>query len=138
MMVAPFFTSSKVDRSLPRFGAIPHICYGKLIVCRTADKTSYINYMKPLILAAELHLPHVISVIDTTDEWYYNIHPERYVPALKDWDAETQKEVTVFESTACLEYIADKFDAEDTWKGRNAWEKAQIMSWTAYQTAGLG
>ncbi|OAL00906.1 glutathione S-transferase [Phaeosphaeriaceae sp. SRC1lsM3a] len=103
-----------------------------------ADQTSYINYIKPLILAEELQCPYIVSVIKTTDEWYSAIHPERYVPALKDFDAETQKDVVVFESTACLQYIADKFDSDGTWKGRNAWEKGQILSWTAYQTAGLG
>jgi glutathione S-transferase len=103
-----------------------------------ADQTSYINYIKPLILASELQFPHVISVIKTTDEWYSSVHPERYVPALKDFDTESQKDVVVFESTACLQYIAEKFDREGVWSGRNAWEKGQVLSWTAYQTAGLG
>jgi glutathione S-transferase len=103
-----------------------------------ADQTSYINYIKPLILASELQFPHVISVIKTTDEWYSSVHPERYVPALKDFDTESQKDVVVFESTACLKYIAEKFDREGVWSGRNAWEKGQVLSWTAYQTAGLG
>ncbi|KAH7303235.1 glutathione S-transferase [Stachybotrys elegans] len=102
-----------------------------------ADQTSYINYIKPLILANELQCPHVISTIDTKDEWYRRIHPERYVPALKDQDPETGEEVIVFESTACLQYLAERFD-DGTWTGRNAKEKAAVMSWTAYQTAGLG
>ena len=105
---------------------------------RLADQTSYINYIKPMILAEELRFPHVISVIDTKDEWYYKIHPERYVPALKDEDPETKQEVIVFEGTACLQYLADRFDPGGLWRGRNAWEKAAVLSWTAYQTAGLG
>lgn len=104
----------------------------------TADQTSYINYIKPLLLAEELNIQHVISVIDTKDEWYYQVHPERYVPALKDCDPETNRELIVFESTACLQYLADRFDTDGTWSGKNAWEKAQVMSWSAYQTAGLG
>jgi glutathione S-transferase len=103
-----------------------------------ADQTSYINYIKPLILAEELQCPHVIAVIDTKDEWYYDVHPERYVPALKDRDSETGKDLVVFEGTACLQYLAERFDTEGTWGGKNAWEKAQVLSWTAYQTAGLG
>ncbi|OTB04085.1 hypothetical protein M426DRAFT_59269 [Hypoxylon sp. CI-4A] len=103
-----------------------------------ADQTSYINYIKPLILAEELQFPHVISIIKTTEDWYYRIHPERYVPALKDVDPESKKETVVFESTACLQYLAERFDNEGIWSGRNAWEKAAVMSWTAYQTAGLG
>jgi hypothetical protein len=104
----------------------------------SADQTSYINYIKPLIFAEELQFPFVISVIDTTQQWFYRIHPERYVPALRDEDPESGREVVVFEGTACLQYLAERFDTEGAWGGRNAWEKAQVLSWTAYQTAGLG
>lgn len=103
-----------------------------------ADQTNWINYIKPLVLAEELDLPYLISVIDTKDEEYRQIHPERYVPALKDEDPESHKTLYVFESTACLQYLSDRFDQDGAWTGRNAWEKAQVMSWTAYQTAGLG
>lgn len=80
----------------------------------------------------------MLSVIDTKDESYYKYHPERYVPALKDQDPESKREIVVFESTACLQYLAERFDTEGYWNGRNAWEKAAVLSWTAYQTAGLG
>ena len=103
-----------------------------------ADQTNYINYIKPLILAEELKVAHVLSIIDTKDEWYYSIHPERYVPALRDKDPKTKQDIVVFESTACLEYLAERFDGEGLWAGRTAWEKATVMSWTAYETAGLG
>ncbi|KAJ9612673.1 hypothetical protein H2204_015014 [Knufia peltigerae] len=103
-----------------------------------ADQTSYINYIKPLIMARELNIPHVISVIDTTQEWFYRVHPERYVPALRDQGPDNGEEITVFEGTACLEYLASRFDAAGTWTGRTYSEKAAVFSWTAYQTAGLG
>jgi len=103
-----------------------------------ADQTSYINYIKPLILAQELNCPHVISVVDTTQEWFRKVHPERYVPAIKDFDAESKKEIYIFESTACLQYLTMRFDTDGSWTGRTAWEKAQVITWTAYQTAGLG
>ncbi|KAI3326355.1 glutathione S-transferase [Xylariaceae sp. AK1471] len=103
-----------------------------------ADQTSYINYMKPLMLAEELGINHVISVVDTKATWYHKIHPERYVPALKDWCSVTEKEIVVFESTACLQYLAEQYDQAGAWSGRNAAEKAAVLSWTAYQTAGLG
>jgi gliotoxin/aspirochlorine biosynthesis glutathione S-transferase len=89
-------------------------------------------------LAEELECPHVISIIDTKDEGYQRIHPERYVPALRDEDPVNKAEVIVFESTACLQYLAERFDRDGVWNGRNAWEKAAVLSWTAYQTAGLG
>ena len=103
-----------------------------------ADETSYINYIKPLILAEELQLPYIFSVIDTKDEWYYSVHPERYVPALKDRDPDTSKDFFVFESTACLQHLAGRFDTEGLWTGRSLDEKAAVLSWTSYQTAGLG
>lgn len=103
-----------------------------------ADETSYINYIKPLILAEELQFPHVLSCIDTRDEWFYAIHPERMVPSLKDQDPQTKETVIVFESTACLQYLADRFDKSGLWGGRTAYEKGTILSWTAYQTAALG
>ncbi|KAL6808072.1 glutathione S-transferase [Trichoderma camerunense] len=103
-----------------------------------ADETSYINYIKPLILAQELNIPHVISLIDTTSQWAYQIHPERMVPALKDLDSQTGEQINVFEGTACLQYLADRFDADGVWSGSTAAERAAVMTWTAYQTAGIG
>ena len=86
----------------------------------------------------ELQVPHVLGIIDTRDEWYYSVHPERYVPALKDRDPSSSRDFHVFEGTACLQYIADRYDEQGTWAGREIWEKAEVLSWTAYQTAGLG
>lgn len=110
----------------------------KVLSTAAADETSYINYIKPLILAEELQFPHVLSCIDTRDEWFYAIHPERMVPSLKDQDPETGQKVIVFESTACLQYLADRFDVNGDWSGRSAFEKGAILAWTAYQTAALG
>ncbi|KAL8648014.1 MAG: hypothetical protein Q9210_005226 [Variospora velana] len=124
-MVVSSYISSKVDISEGRNHSFPADRQRNL----PGDQTSYINYIKPLILAEELHCPYVISVIETRDEWYRRIHPERYVPALKDVDPETQKEVIVFESTACMQYLADRFDTDGSWCGRNLWEKASIYSW---------
>lgn len=114
-----------------------HTCHGEFLLTSKADETSYINYIKPLILARELEIPHLLSVIDTKDEWFYRIHPERMVPSLKDQDPETNEEVIVFESAACLQYLADRFD-DGAWTGRNAFERGAVLSWTAYQTAALG
>ncbi|KAJ2968197.1 hypothetical protein NQ176_g9298 [Zarea fungicola] len=103
-----------------------------------ADETSYINYVKPLILAQELQLPHCLAVIDTHSEWAYQMHPERYVPALRDQDPETGERINVFEGTACLYYLAGRFDHTGDWLGRTAYERGAVHSWTAYQTAGIG
>ncbi|KAF2219179.1 glutathione S-transferase [Elsinoe ampelina] len=103
-----------------------------------ADETSYINYIKPIILVEELQIPHVLAIIDTKSEWFYNIHPERMVPSLKDRDQNTEEDVIVFEGTACLQYLADTYDKHGTWSGSTAAERAAVFSWTAYQTAGIG
>jgi gliotoxin/aspirochlorine biosynthesis glutathione S-transferase len=127
-----FSTSSKVP--FPEW-----ISHGQFsILIYKADQTSYINYIKPLIFAEELQFPHLLSVIDTKDEWFYSIHPERMVPSLRDQDPVTKEKVVVFESTATLQYLADRFDTDGTWSGRTAFEKGAILSWTAYQTAALG
>lgn len=103
-----------------------------------ADRTSYINYVKPLILAEELQIPHLLSVIDTKTHWARTIHPERMVPALSDRDPATGEIVRVFEGTACLQYLADRFDNSGFWTGQTAKERGQVFTWTAYQTAGIG
>ncbi|EMD58424.1 hypothetical protein COCSADRAFT_350843 [Bipolaris sorokiniana ND90Pr] len=103
-----------------------------------ATKTSYINYMKVLMMAEELGIDYDISVVVTKDEWYHRIHPERYVPTIHDQDPATKQEIIVFESTACLQYLAEMYDKEGLWYGKTQHEKGNILSWIAYQTAGLG
>lgn len=48
------------------------------------------------------------------------------------------EESVVFESTACLQYLAEFYDKTGDWAGRTRAEKATVITWTAYQTAGLG
>ncbi|KAJ5190073.1 glutathione S-transferase GliG-like protein [Penicillium cf. griseofulvum] len=119
-------------------GDVPVIDGRVVIYIIKADETSYINYIKPLILARELKVPHVLSLIDTTSQWAYQIHPERMVPALKDADPETDERINVFEGTACLQYLADRFDVHGEWSGRTAAERGAVFTWVAYQTAGIG
>ena len=60
------------------------------------------------------------------------------MPALADRDPETNEIVRVFEGTACLQYLADRFDSVGSWTGKTAKERGDVFSWTAYQTAGIG
>lgn len=99
-----------------------------MLIILIADKTSYINYIKPLILARELKIPHVLSLINTTSQWAYQILPERMVPALKDADPETGERINVFEGTACLQYLADRFDVHGEWTGRTAAERGAVFT----------
>lgn len=94
--------------------------------------------MKVLMMAEELGIDYDISVVVTKDEWYHRIHPERYVPTIHDQDPATKQEIIVFESTACLQYLAEMYDKEGLWYGKTQHEKGNILSWIAYQTAGLG
>lgn len=103
-----------------------------------ASKTSIINYMKVLMLAEEMGLEYDVSVVRTKDEWYHAVHPERYVPAICDQDPVTQESFFVFESTACLQYLAETYDRDGSWSGRTWKEKAEVLNWVAYQTAGMG
>ncbi|KAI4958681.1 hypothetical protein J4E86_004286 [Alternaria arbusti] len=127
------------DKTFPavKEGNIPYDGKPILYVVK-ATKTSYINYMKVLMLAEELGIDYDISVVVTKDEWYHSVHPERYVPTIRDQDAETKQDLYVFESTACLQYLADTYDKEGLWHGKTQYEKGNILSWLAYQTAGLG
>lgn len=60
------------------------------------------------------------------------------VPALRDVDLESGEAFHVFEGTACLQYLADRFDIHGEWAGRTAAERGAVFIWVAYQTAGIG
>lgn len=60
------------------------------------------------------------------------------MPAIRDRDPVTGEDAIVFEGTACIQYLAERFDKNGDWTGRTAAEKAAVMSWTEYQTAGIG
>ena len=44
----------------------------------------------------------------------------------------------MFEGTACIQYLAGRFDRDGTWGGRTEWERGAVLSWMSYQTADLG
>ncbi|CAI7602498.1 unnamed protein product [Penicillium glandicola] len=131
-------SSSALQMPEVKFGNIPYT--NKVIIYVVqATATSYINYMKVLMMAAELNMDYEIAVVGSTKEpWYQPVHPERYVPAICDYDAVQKQVFYVFESTSCLQYLANEYDTEGLWKGRTPGERASVLSWTAYQTAGLG
>lgn len=94
--------------------------------------------MKVLMLAEELGIDYDLSIVSTKDDWYHAVHPERYVPAIKDRDALTFEDFFVFESTGCLQYLVDAYDKTGAWSGRNQKERSSVTAWLAYQTAGIG
>ena len=85
-----------------------------------------------------LQIPHHIEVVSCqTDLWFAHINPLKMVPAFEDAEATDGSRATVFESSACLRYIADKYDKEGTFSGKSDWEKAQVSSWLAMHNAAL-
>ncbi|CAD6928631.1 unnamed protein product [Tilletia controversa] len=63
------------------------------------------------------------------------INPNGRVPALVD---HSNNDFTVWESGACLIYLADKYDQEGRFYGRNAEERALTAQWLTHQLSGLG
>jgi gliotoxin/aspirochlorine biosynthesis glutathione S-transferase len=64
------------------------------------------------------------------------------IPALEDFADESKDEprrrVAVWESTSCLTFLADKYDSEGLFSGRNLYERTQVGNWMALHTASLG
>ena len=46
--------------------------------------------------------------------------------------------VNIFDSSACLQYIVDKYDKEGLYGGKNIWERTMVTNWLMAYTAGLG
>ena len=46
---------------------------------------------------------------------------------MKDMDPETKQQLTVYQSTACLRYLGERFDGTGVWCGQTAREKAAVF-----------
>lgn len=114
----------------------------------TATKTSGPNVAKILILMDLLHIPYDYKVITSPSEsdWFGEINPYKMVPAvtsseesvvLREGD-QGKTVLNVFESSACLTFLADKYDVEGLYKGKSLSERARVSSWLMAYTAGLG
>jgi len=80
----------------------------------------------------------------STETWFHAVNPYKMVPALEDVavvDSGTspcEERINVFDSSACLLYLADKYDKEGVFGGRGLRERASVISWLMGYTAGLG
>lgn len=134
-----------------------------MALCKTASPTSYVNVVKPLILIEELHLPHTVYVVPDTDinahrGWFERLNPGRMVPTLED-DVPIDELAspahhhypgphddrrvhlsrrTLWESTSCLQFLGDKYDATGRFRGCSLADRAEVGNWLALHTAGLG
>ncbi|KAF2711258.1 hypothetical protein K504DRAFT_465024 [Pleomassaria siparia CBS 279.74] len=109
-----------------------------LFVVKTTA-TSGNNVVKPLMLIESLEIPHHIDVVNCqVDQWFAEINPLKLVPAIQDKTDSAGLRATVFESSACMRYVAENYDIEGRFSGRTRSEKAQVSSWLAMHNAGLG
>lgn len=99
------------------------------------------NGHKVTILMEELGLPYEIKVVqigkgEQFAPDFLKISPNNRIPALVDHSpADGGKPLSIFESGAILQYVAEK---TGKFIGRNPREKAEIMQWLFWQMAGLG
>lgn len=110
----------------------------------TASPTSTANSVKPLMMIEALNIPHHIHIINSTsnETWFHAVNPYKMVPALEDTvvdpDTGAPKRVRVFDSSACLAYLADRYDKSGLYGGRDICERTEINNWLFSYTAGLG
>ena len=108
-----------------------------------ASATSTVNSVKPLMLIEELAIPHTVYVVGSPsrEEWFGSVNPCKMVPALEDTvvDSDGQsRRLSIWESTSCLTFLADKYDEEGLFSGRDMWERTQVGNWLTLHTASLG
>jgi len=80
-----------------------------------------------------VRLPFGVKGVKSTE--FLKINPNGRVPAFVD---HSRGDFTVWESGAILYYIAEAYDTEGTFFGRNIQEKAIVMQWLTHQLSGLG
>lgn len=109
-----------------------------------ASPTSTANSVKPLMLIEALNIPHAIHLIKSTSKetWFHAVNPYKMVPAMEDAEVDPAsgeaKRLNIFDSSACLTYLAEKYDTEGMYRGKDLHEKTVIMNWLMSYTAGLG
>ncbi|KAK4153859.1 glutathione S-transferase tcpG [Chaetomidium leptoderma] len=125
----------------------PEVATDRLVLyVRKALPAPTMNSLKPLMLIEALSIPHSIHLIQSLQEetWLHDVNPFKLLPAMEDvelcntGDGTTQRRLNVFDSSACLLYMADKYDTDRTWLGRGLAERTVVMSWTVAYAAGLG
>ncbi|KAI0115566.1 glutathione S-transferase [Nemania sp. FL0031] len=101
-----------------------------------------LNPVKLVIAAEELGIPYNYIKLDMGSDlgtkWYTSINPNGKVPAIVHVKEDDTSE-TVFESAACLLYMASEFDKEHKisypFGTSEYWSQ---MSWLSWQVAGYG
>lgn len=92
--------------------------------------------LRPLWLLEELGLPYDVEVLDNNQrnfggDTYTKIHPLNKVPALADGD------MVMYESVAILQYIMNKYGAENLRPDVNNSEYGPYLQWLHYGESSL-
>ncbi|OKL56661.1 hypothetical protein UA08_08296 [Talaromyces atroroseus] len=115
-----------------------------VLYVKKASPTSTANSVKPLMLIEALNIPHHIHIIESTsnETWFHAVNPYKMVPALEDvetYEVNGQSQrLNIFDSSACLTYLAERYDTEGLYRGKTVSERTIIMNWLMSYTAGLG
>ena len=95
------------------------------------------NGWKVSILLEELGLPYEVKAIDLggleqKKDWFLKINPNGRIPAIIDRDAD---DFAVFESGACLIYLAEKTGRFLPTESKS---RSTVLQWLMFQMGGLG
>ncbi|KAH7048244.1 glutathione S-transferase [Macrophomina phaseolina] len=99
----------------------------------------YQNWIKPVIYLEYLQIPWQYAVLDkvaAAAEWFRQIHPLLYVPALID-NVDDER-LVLWDSSAILSYLGERYDKQKQLVGRTMRENAEISSWLTFETASIG
>ncbi|KKK22374.1 hypothetical protein ARAM_005557 [Aspergillus rambellii] len=123
----------------------PAVPEDKLVLyVKKASPTSTANSVKPLMLIEALEIPHAIHIINSTSKetWFHAVNPYKMVPAMEDFEIYERngkpRRLNVFDSSACLTYLAERYDKDGLYGGKDLCERTIIMNWLMSYTAGLG
>lgn len=95
------------------------------------------NGWKVSILLEELDLPYEVKAINLGEleqkqDWFLKINPNGRIPAIVDRDAD---DFAVFESGACLIYLAEKTGRFLPTEPKS---RSTVLQWLMFQMGGLG
>ncbi|KAJ5500817.1 Glutathione S-transferase/chloride channel C-terminal [Penicillium expansum] len=112
----------------------PSIPDDKLVLyVKKASPTSAANSVKPLMLIEALNIPHHIHLIELNEQ--RNMVPRNV--EVYDSNGEFQR-LNIFDSSACLTYLAEGIRHRGLYRGKNLCERTIITNWLMSYTAGLG
>ncbi|WP_086930757.1 glutathione S-transferase N-terminal domain-containing protein [Agarilytica rhodophyticola] len=98
------------------------------------------NGFKISILLEELHIPYNVQLVNILkgeqfEDDFLKISPNGRMPAIIDPDGPNGQAISVFESGAIMQYLANKYDQFYTSDER---KRTEVNEWLFWQMGGLG